>query len=90
MRYIVDDERGEIGYSSTLRKVIVPLCLTEATVDSELPLFGDYWTFHKLGLWIAAGCALFATSIAFLLIFLHATHYSRPNEQRKYAKIIIE
>jgi Organic solute transporter Ostalpha len=53
-------------------------------VDSETALFGN-WTFHRLGLWIAAGFALVASGIAFILIFLHATHYSRPQEQRKYA-----
>lgn len=49
----------------------------------EHALVGD-WTFHQLGLWIAAGFGGFATLVALFLIFMHATHYSNPEQQRQY------
>jgi hypothetical protein len=41
-------------------------------------------TFHQLGMIIAAACSLFAILTSFYLIFMHATHYTKPYEQRQY------
>jgi hypothetical protein len=65
-----------------IRQVLADRLLTFA-VNKEQPVFGD-WTFHALGLWLAAGFAIFASITALILIFLHATHYSRPWEQKQY------
>ncbi|CAL3968365.1 unnamed protein product, partial [Diplocarpon coronariae] len=39
-------------------------------------------TFHTLGLILAAGCAAIAILLSFYLIFMHATNYTKPHEQR--------
>ena len=62
-----------------------PLALLTCAVNLETPVFGN-WTFHELGLWLAAGFAIFASTIALVLITLHATHYSKPWEQKQYAQ----
>ena len=54
--------------------------------DSEIPLVGD-WTFHSLGLVIAPACSLIAILVSFYLIFMHATHYTKPYEQRQYVAL---
>ena len=41
-------------------------------------------TFHTLALIIAAACALIAIIVSFYLIIMHATHYTKPYEQRQY------
>ncbi|OWP02502.1 hypothetical protein B2J93_2710 [Marssonina coronariae] len=41
-------------------------------------------TFHTLGLILAAGCAAIAILLSFYLIFMHATNYTKPHEQRQY------
>jgi hypothetical protein len=41
-------------------------------------------TFHTLALIIAAACALIASIVSFYLIIMHATHYTKPYEQRQY------
>jgi len=48
-----------------------------------VPIAGSL-TFHQLGLIIAAACSLFAILTSFYLIFMHATHYTKPYEQRQY------
>jgi hypothetical protein len=68
---------------STQPNVCKAARLTSA-VNSEQPLFGN-WTFHELGLWLAAGFAIVASVVALILIFLHATHYSKPWVQKQYA-----
>lgn len=45
-------------------------------------------TFHTLGLWLSAIFGLIAIAISFLLIFLHATRYLRPHEQRHIIRIL--
>lgn len=56
--------------------------LDRETTDDETKSFGSL-TFHQLGLIICAGTGLFATLLSFYLMFMHATHYSRPWEQRQ-------
>jgi ABC-type sugar transport system permease subunit len=52
-----------------------------------VPLFSTI-TFHHLGLALTALFALLATLIACTLIFLHATHYSRPDQQKHIIRIL--
>jgi hypothetical protein len=61
--------------------------LEDGTI-SEVPLWDNGWTFHKLGIIICAGFALFAIAISLILITLHATHYSKPREQRHIIRIL--
>jgi hypothetical protein len=67
----------------------LPTCNTtlyDSTI-TETPLFGDT-TFHRLGGYLSAGFGLIAIVISLLLILLHATHYSRPHEQRHIIRIL--
>lgn len=53
-------------------------------LDAKKPLFGDtsFYTFNNI---ISGSCAAFACLVIFFCIFMHATHYSKPHEQSKYA-----
>ncbi|KAF2100934.1 DUF300-domain-containing protein, partial [Rhizodiscina lignyota] len=51
-------------------------------------LFGSV-TFHHLGLAISAAFGLVACIIALVLIIQHATHYSKPWEQRHIIRILL-
>jgi ABC-type sugar transport system permease subunit len=62
--------------------------ITDKTpVAKETPLWGKY-TFHHFGLALTAVFAIIATSIALFLIFQHATHYSKPWEQKHIIRIL--
>lgn len=67
----------------------LPQC--NATLENEhiheVPVWHDY-TFHRIGLWLSAICGLIAIAISFFLIFMHAKHYCRPNEQRHIIRIL--
>ena len=56
---------------------------TNIATVSETPLWENGMTFHHLGLWISAGFGIFSVIVALLLVFTHATHYSKPWEQRQ-------
>ncbi|RVX71172.1 hypothetical protein B0A52_03538 [Exophiala mesophila] len=66
-----------------------PVCNTteEDMIISEDPIWHDY-TLHHLGLWLSAAFALVAILVSFFLIFMHATHYLRPWEQRHIIRIL--
>ncbi|KAL2433399.1 hypothetical protein ABEF95_004086 [Exophiala dermatitidis] len=66
-----------------------PVCNTtlEDMTISEDPIWHDY-TFHRLGLYLGAIFSLIAVAVSFLLIFLHATHYLKPWEQRHIIRIL--
>ena len=49
---------------------------------SETAIWNGH-TVHEIGKWIGAVFALVAVALSFLLIFLHATHYLKPNEQKQ-------
>jgi hypothetical protein len=51
-------------------------------VIAEDPLVGDF-TFHRLGLYIAGGCTAIAVVVSLFLIWMHATRYTKPCEQRQ-------
>ena len=53
----------------------------------EQPIWHDL-KFHTLGLWLCAICGLIAIAVSFFLIFMHMTHYSKPNEQRHIIRIL--
>lgn len=66
-----------------------PQCNT--TLEDERITEDPIWhgqIFHHLGLWLSVVFALIAMVLSFLLIFLHATHYSRPYEQRHIIRIL--
>jgi hypothetical protein len=54
----------------------------DQTVE-EVELWDGGLTFHHLALLVAGACALFACGISIFLIMQHATHYSKPIEQRQ-------
>ncbi|KAL1301494.1 hypothetical protein AAFC00_005738 [Neodothiora populina] len=68
----------------------MPFCNTTTTETKieETPLFGHV-QFHHVGLIISALFALISVIIAFFLMQKHATHYSKPNEQRHIIRIIL-
>lgn len=46
------------------------------------------WTFHYLGLWLSAIFGIIAIAVSFFVIYMHATHYVRPHEQRHIIRIL--
>lgn len=56
---------------------------SEYAVIHEIPLPGHHWlTFRKLILILSSVFGLTAVFVSIALIMLHATHYSRPHEQK--------
>lgn len=49
---------------------------------SEVKIVGPL-NFHDLARVISAGCTLIAVVLSLYLIFMHATHYTQPKEQRQ-------
>ncbi|KKK19562.1 hypothetical protein P175DRAFT_0506376 [Aspergillus ochraceoroseus IBT 24754] len=68
-----------------------PVCnLTEENETiHEIDLWDGGLTFHELSLIIIGGFAVLAVLISFCLIMLHATHYSKPVEQRHIIRILL-
>lgn len=66
-----------------------PVCNTtlEDMIITEDPIWHDY-TFHRIGLWIAAIFTVIAILVSVLLIFMHATHYLKPWEQKHIIRIL--
>lgn len=50
---------------------------------SEVDLWDGGITFHSLSLIVGGVCALLACAVSMFLIMGHATHYSKPIEQRQ-------
>ncbi|ROV91206.1 hypothetical protein VMCG_09374 [Cytospora schulzeri] len=69
--------------SSSNHTCSLPNPLTETPTD---PITGGY-TFHELGTIISGCAAAFAFLSISLLMFRHATHLSKPNEQLKILRI---
>jgi hypothetical protein len=66
----------------------MPACnttLERQDIDEDPVVAG--MTFHQLGLILNALFAAISTAISFFLMFKHATHYSKPWEQRQYVPI---
>jgi hypothetical protein len=57
--------------------------LDDLRLKSEIPIAGKL-TFHALALIISAACSLVAIVLSLFLIWMHATHYTKPCEQRQY------
>ncbi|KAJ5795045.1 hypothetical protein N7457_001644 [Penicillium paradoxum] len=67
-----------------------PVCnntAEEQTIE-EIPLWDGGVTFHTLALLVGGACAIIACCVSFILILLHATHYSKPIEQRHIIRIL--
>lgn len=43
-------------------------------------------SFHHFSIILAGSCSAFATLVIFVLLYIHATRLSRPNEQIKYVR----
>ncbi|KAK5565439.1 hypothetical protein LTR43_009024 [Exophiala xenobiotica] len=54
--------------------------------DAPEPVVGNL-SFHQLNMAVSGGCAVFSTLSILVLMFRHATHFSKPNEQTKILKI---
>ncbi|KAK5324743.1 hypothetical protein LTR93_004218 [Exophiala xenobiotica] len=54
--------------------------------DAPEPVVGSL-SFHQLNMAVSGGCAVFSTLSILVLMFRHATHFSKPNEQTKILKI---
>ncbi|OJJ48905.1 hypothetical protein ASPZODRAFT_1344699 [Penicilliopsis zonata CBS 506.65] len=55
---------------------------------SETPLWTDGLTYHKLSVLIGLALGIFSVVVSGGLIMLHATHYSKPTEQRYIIRIL--
>ena len=56
--------------------------LEQQTVNGEIELYGKL-TFHDIGLIVSAIFGAIAVLLSFFLMFMHATHYLKPWEQRQ-------
>ncbi|OQE40163.1 hypothetical protein PENCOP_c006G03975 [Penicillium coprophilum] len=66
-----------------------PVCnTTEAEAIEEVALWDGGVTFHTLALLVGGACAIVACVVSLVLIMLHATHYSKPIEQRHIIRIL--
>ena len=74
-----------VQYVSRLVGSKCPLMVPSTTVHEVPILYG--MTFHKIALIISALFATIATSVSGWLIFMHATHYSKPYIQRQYVRV---
>jgi hypothetical protein len=54
----------------------------------EEPIYHGH-TFHLIGLWVSGAFALTALLLSLLLIFLHASHYSKPYEQKHIIRVLL-
>ncbi|THW80269.1 DUF300-domain-containing protein [Aureobasidium pullulans] len=61
--------------------------LEEQTIIED-PLFSKV-TFHHVGLVVSAVFALISVVVAFFLVYKHATHYSKPWEQKHIIRILL-
>ncbi|KAJ5378713.1 hypothetical protein N7509_011832 [Penicillium cosmopolitanum] len=61
---------------------------TEEQKIEEVDLWDGGITFHELSLILGGVCALIACVISIFLIMGHATHYSKPVEQRHIIRIL--
>ncbi|KAJ5495047.1 hypothetical protein N7539_000163 [Penicillium diatomitis] len=57
------------------------------TIEEEV-LWDGGVTFHQLSLIVGGACGLFACVVSIFLIMSHATHYSKPIEQRHMIRIL--
>ncbi|KAL4890094.1 organic solute transporter Ostalpha-domain-containing protein [Aspergillus ambiguus] len=67
-----------------------PVCNTteeDATIN-EIGLWDDGITFHELCLIVGGFFAVIAAGVSIYLIMCHATHYSKPIEQRHIIRIL--
>lgn len=57
--------------------------MTDRELVEEVALWDGGVTFHVLALLVGGACALIACGVSLFLIVQHATHYSKPIEQRQ-------
>jgi hypothetical protein len=66
-----------------------PVCPAEDTTGPAIvPFVGDS-TFHDFASILSGSCAATAILITFFIIFLHASNYSQPVQQRQIIRIIL-
>ncbi|KAF7192678.1 Transmembrane protein [Pseudocercospora fuligena] len=61
--------------------------LEDAHIKEE-PVIGNTLTFHHLGLILCALFGLISVFVSLWLIFQHAIHYQRPNQQKQIIRIL--
>ena len=54
-----------------------------AYIVSEVPIAGPL-TFHRLVEIVVGVCTAIAVGLSLYLMFMHATHYSKPSQQKQY------
>lgn len=69
--------------SEAMRVIVLMAMVSNSIAVKEDPILGSL-TFHTIGLILAATFAFIAVVISNWLIFMHATHYSKPWIQRQY------
>lgn len=74
----LDEQTSMFCIISNIEQILIACAVVED------PLFAKV-TFHHVGLVISAVFSLISVVVAFFLIFKHATHYSKPWEQKQYA-----
>ncbi|RKF63641.1 Transmembrane protein 184-like protein [Erysiphe neolycopersici] len=61
--------------------------LRKAVGDSESIIFSNF-TFHDLGAIVATSNVFISFAVSFYLIWMHATHYTKPYEQKNIIRIL--
>ncbi|KAK8087741.1 hypothetical protein PG997_002702 [Apiospora hydei] len=80
-----DDKKPEpFNYTASNGQICA---MPRPLVETETAALAGGKTFYWLNLYVTAGCAAFTTVTIFVLMFRHATHLSRPNEQLNILRI---
>lgn len=77
--------RDKDGNSNSSKKV----CPVEDTNGPAIVPFIGNLTYHQFSTILSGACAIVSTLIVAVLIFLHATNYSNPVQQRQIIRIIL-
>jgi len=65
------------------------VCPIEDTTGPDIVPFIGNLTFHSFASILSGACAVASILITFIVIFLHATHYSNPVQQRQVIRIVL-
>lgn len=64
------------------------VCPTEKTGPPIVPFVGSI-TFHEFAYILSGVCAIVSCLMIFVVVFLHATNYSNPIQQRQIIRIVL-
>ncbi|PVI06308.1 DUF300-domain-containing protein [Periconia macrospinosa] len=85
---IVRDATYTIASFSLQRRMTCDSEALEHEKVAEKPIWKNL-TFHHLGLILSATFGAIAVAVAFMLIWRHAAHYSKPYEQKHIIRILV-